>query len=694
MIDNQITKYKQIIYDIHNILPTLDPNTQQSKIKRYRRILERVRPYINGLPNKYQEGGAFDKYIYFNTHDLFYMKSNYPLMNYEFNMIYSPKVMKFKINEREPYRPDPNFMTVSSRKPYINSEIYIPEMCITNKKILRSILPAYFIKTDQLPLETDKREKLIQLCFIKNQYEIQLGTDYTQCLSNKNDETDKYINEHALLLNQKYKNQYEENGLIQGLHDFCIKIEELKKKKESINGKITTNDVMLFKELLGLENVEWTVNESLTKFLPSNVRPLQICLESSEGKRLFSYKIGDDLRNDAFVLAAAEMLTSIVNIGDKRILIETNDVIPFGKKGIIPITSKNKDTYGFITYYVNWAGGLSEYHKEPEQKGGVLREIYTFREIPVDITWRNFENKFQANIENAKDNFKRSLMGSILLQWIFGLHDRHSDNMGFLKDGQLANIDFNRIMNQFRAREQTNKRIEELKLSKDAIVDAPFIFSPDLAFVLAKCLNKEPKVNNPELIIKKWRNIPDFYIDERIFKEMFDEFTRELHDVIQTIYKERDDILNFIKLMSYTNNPRFLIQSENSLYKNRDYRGNRESRNKVIVPFEQLQVGGEPIFNTKIYSSNEEYELAKQESLSIDVFGYKFVEKVLNEFKSITQDQLTHKLWLSMRLNPYKVLFGVHEWTQDIKKSTRDLGKETKKKVQMIKDIITGRIKG
>lgn len=640
--------------------------------------------------------------IFFDTHGYFHISSKYPLMNYEFNIEPNDK-LKFKIKHKMPYRPDPDFMTISKKKK-LPVSTYIPEVCLKNKKILRSILPAYVILNDKFPEEPEKRELLIQRCFLRNQWMVNLNlkNDYNACVKNLTTEKKEFIKTQNKVLNAKYstlfnresdnmesqtgttvKNQItydnyifkNEEALLKyrigKLQDFCEGIENVKNTKKELNGPRDIKPYLNeFKLLFGLDG-DWTLDMNKTKFLTSNVRPLQICLMTKEGinivYRFFSYKIGDDLRNDAFVLAAAELLKEVA---PNMLLLETNDVIPFGMIGKLPITSKEKDTYGFISYYTNWKGGLSEFHKDPEQVsgGGLFEKAITVRDIPVDNLWKNFENKIKDN--NKYENFKKSLMGSILLQWIFGLHDRHSDNMGFLRDGQVVNIDFNRIMNQFRALTKYKKEVlgTNMKISKDTVIDAPFIFSPDLAYLLAKCYDYSRDIKVENIRKKGWTNIPDFYLDEKVFKDMFMPFAKELHNVIQKINENRSTVLDFVKLMSYTNNPRFMIQREDQLYYDRNYRGNDESRSEIFPDMYKFQKGGnESIYNTAVYATQKDYNKAKTQSLTIYKFGYAFVESVMDELKTITPEQLCHKLWLAMRLTPYKVLFGVHELSQDIK---------------------------
>jgi hypothetical protein len=622
------------------------------------RIRQRIQ-YMEKIMNQFNRSLYPDIkfFIHFNTQNLFTIASSFPLMNYTINTKENGE-----LNNKIPYKPDPDFMSVSNKPKNKQNNNPPFDGFIQNPSIFQPIAPAYLLYHNSLPGNIEEKAQNRLLLSLQNQFQIHQQTDYTQCLKNKDNSW--FIHQQQQALSEKYQLvlNNKKNNFIQPFTDLCrelFRLVESKDKGARKNLLEKENTKKLFSQVMDMDS-NWNLLTS--RVLTSNVKPLMIIYKDNTTKtKGFILKKGDDLRNDAFVIAGAHLLNNICELN-----IPTYNVIPVGKVGNVPITYKGKDTYGIIEFIEEGGDSLASYHKK--QNGGQikgLRGLITSRIQKVHPEWF-YKSLIRDKIPNAKgkihNNFKKSLIGSILLQWIFGLHDRHSDNMMILPDGRIANIDFNRIMNMFRTKDISKK-------SKDALVYAPFIFSPEFAYAIHAIYSPNVGITMKNTESSYWEQYPDFGSPYGTFanQQGFKDFAEEIIGEITKIVSNKQQILQFVKYMSYTNNSRFLITPDDEKFKNKNY----------INPNKLTQEG----------------EHFKNIPRDTNLFGYRYVSAVLEEFEKIFNlndnnkkvSYILKKLYISMKLTPYPFLFGVHELAQRIKSSSTKT-KENTNLIQVLRE--------
>lgn len=129
------------------------------------------------------------------------------------------------------------------------------------------------------------------------------------------------------------------------------------------------------------------------------------------------FKNGDDLRKDFFVIQTIELIKKVFDEENiKDVHIESYNVLPTGyKKGIIekveskPVSTIIKENTSIKAY-------LSSLSSNPNEQTRIL------------------------------SNYFKSCAGFLLANYIFGIGDRHYDNIMIKPDGVIFHIDFGFIM--------------------------------------------------------------------------------------------------------------------------------------------------------------------------------------------------------------------------------------------------------
>ena len=82
-------------------------------------------------------------------------------------------------------------------------------------------------------------------------------------------------------------------------------------------------------------------------------------------------------------------------------------------------------------------------------------------------------NPSTTALQQAQHNFVQSCAASCVATYVLGIGDRHSSNIMLQPDGILFHIDFGHILGNFK---------KKLGFKRER---APFVFTPEMAFVIA-----------------------------------------------------------------------------------------------------------------------------------------------------------------------------------------------------------------
>jgi len=136
------------------------------------------------------------------------------------------------------------------------------------------------------------------------------------------------------------------------------------------------------------------------------------------------YKIGDDLRQDMFVLQMINVMNQLWIMDDHDLSVLTFTCLQTG------------DRCGFIEMVTN-AETLKEI-----QKGEVMK---AFKKSYIN-DWLRTHNPNQNNFKKAVTNFTKSCAAYSVATYILGIGDRHNDNIMVKYTGHMFHIDFGKYL--------------------------------------------------------------------------------------------------------------------------------------------------------------------------------------------------------------------------------------------------------
>ena len=155
--------------------------------------------------------------------------------------------------------------------------------------------------------------------------------------------------------------------------------------------------------------------------------PLKLCfknLDPSASSFFTIYKIGDDLRQDQFVIQLINVMNQLWILNDLDLSVMTFNCLQTG------------DKRGFIEMITN-AETLKEI-----QNGSVLNVF----DKSCIFEWLRFHNPVQSNFNKAVNNFTRSCAAYSVATYVLGICDRHNDNVMVKYSGHMFHIDFGKYM--------------------------------------------------------------------------------------------------------------------------------------------------------------------------------------------------------------------------------------------------------
>ena len=191
------------------------------------------------------------------------------------------------------------------------------------------------------------------------------------------------------------------------------------------------------------------------KYMKSKKMPLWLVFRNADAAgddTYVMYKRGDDLRQDVLTLQLLRLL-------DRLLAAEGlgTSLLPYGvmstgfEEGMVEIV-RHAETIGGI----NRAAGGTMAVLRPE----VLRN------------WLRAKNPADDDYARAVEHFAVSCAGYCVFTYVFGIADRHNDNIMIREDGRLFHIDFGHILGHFK---------KKLGVKRER---APMIFTPQMADVL------------------------------------------------------------------------------------------------------------------------------------------------------------------------------------------------------------------
>lgn len=241
------------------------------------------------------------------------------------------------------------------------------------------------------------------------------------------------------------------------LHNLCIKI-KIDYKKETTQKKIEILKEMITEKhkralfggkLDGKLNINGDdrKNDSLVEFQPleipidpsviingsfpeeslvfkSSLSPLKITFRTTDNKKYsVMYKIGDDLRQDQFVIQLITLMEHILESENMDLKLKPYKILATG-----PIE-------GFIQFLPNssLSSILAKYNNS------ILAYLRAF----------NADNDAPLGVDpQVMDNYVRSCAGYCVVTYILGVGDRHLENLLLSKDGYFFHADYGYILGQ------------------------------------------------------------------------------------------------------------------------------------------------------------------------------------------------------------------------------------------------------
>lgn len=244
--------------------------------------------------------------------------------------------------------------------------------------------------------------------------------------------------------------------LVNKLHEFCYKI-KVEHRKETTPMKVEILKNMLIEKhkrtIFGSKSesrnilVDENRHESMVEFpklampldpsvivngtipaessvFKSSLNPLKITFKTPNGEKYpVMYKIGDDLRQDQFVIQVITLMEKILESENMDLKLKPYKILATGS------------VEGFIQFIPN--NSLS--HILSKYNNSILLYLQTFNPDPTAHLGVNTQ---------VMDNYVRSCAGYCVVTYILGVGDRHLENLLLSKDGHFFHADFGYILGQ------------------------------------------------------------------------------------------------------------------------------------------------------------------------------------------------------------------------------------------------------
>jgi len=158
--------------------------------------------------------------------------------------------------------------------------------------------------------------------------------------------------------------------------------------------------------------------------LKSNAQPLWLSFEDINHKKVYIIlKVGDDMRIDVLALQMMKILDSFWKKEGLDLHLQPYVALPLGRKvGLIEVASKSETTSS-----INWKYG-----------GNSFASAFSSTSLKAYL----YKNNPPQEREQALRNFALSCAGYCVFTYVFGVGDRHGDNILCTKKGNVFHIDF------------------------------------------------------------------------------------------------------------------------------------------------------------------------------------------------------------------------------------------------------------
>jgi len=192
------------------------------------------------------------------------------------------------------------------------------------------------------------------------------------------------------------------------------------------------------------------------KYMHSKKMPLWLVFKNADphGENpVVIFKSGDDLRQDMLTLQMIRIMDKIWKKHELDLQMTPYRCVATGhQNGMIEVVINARTTANITK----------------DEGGGATA---AFKDWPL-AKWLHSENPTESLYARAVDNFIRSCAGYCVATYVLGVGDRHNDNVMLTTDGRFFHIDFGHFLGNF-------KKKFGIKREK-----APFVFTPDFAFVM------------------------------------------------------------------------------------------------------------------------------------------------------------------------------------------------------------------
>lgn len=160
------------------------------------------------------------------------------------------------------------------------------------------------------------------------------------------------------------------------------------------------------------------------RILNSNTRPLWLTFKTMNDQEVYVIlKVGDDIRVDVLALQMMEILDQFWKKERMDLHLQPYIALPLKScVGLIQVTSKSE-----TLATINWKYG-----------GNTFASAFSSTSLKAYL----FKNNSQEKRDFAFRNFALSSAGYCVFTYVFGVGDRHGDNIMCTKKGNLFHIDF------------------------------------------------------------------------------------------------------------------------------------------------------------------------------------------------------------------------------------------------------------
>ena len=205
------------------------------------------------------------------------------------------------------------------------------------------------------------------------------------------------------------------------------------------------------------------INIDKIKIKNSATMPLLIPLETNTSKTLKILYKKEDVRKDQIIM-------NLINLVDIIIKREENIDLKLTSYNILP-TSKNT---GIIEIVEN---SDTIYYVQQKLKTSILNYI--------------LEDNGNQKVSDVRDSFIKSTAAYCVITYLFGVGDRHLDNIMVNKDGKLFHIDFGYILGHDPVKRNTGIRITpEMIEAIGGLSSQNYLLFTDLCSRIYNCLRR------------------------------------------------------------------------------------------------------------------------------------------------------------------------------------------------------------